>query len=306
MKKQLFTAMALLGSISASATTTGTQMSFADNDTTIINKARQVVIVTSDSIQKVEVIGKEDNENFHYENHIQLVDSNYVSEVKIDRNWDVCIKVGRKKSEDMEARHMIMGPHIGLGFSAPTAVEPSEELDFKPFQSTEMWFTLLEYEYHPRLKQKNHAHWFSAGLGMDWRHYRTKDSKMFYKGENNNILLGDYPEGTTSRYSQINLFSITMPLLWHETFGKKLSWGVSLGAVLNFNVHSSIKTHYKFGKEDYTVSTSHAHQRPFSVDFMAKFRTPFFLDFYVKYSPFDVLKDHRGPKFKSLTFGFYL
>lgn len=46
----------------------------------------------------------------------------------------------------------------------------------------------------------------------------------------------------------------------------------------------------------------HAHPTPVTVDFMGTVSTPI-IDFYVKYSPFNVLKSDYGLKFKTLSIG---
>ena len=48
----------------------------AQNDTVVINNPQKVTIVTGDSLQKIIVTGKDDDDNYRYQNTIQLVDSN--------------------------------------------------------------------------------------------------------------------------------------------------------------------------------------------------------------------------------------
>ena len=66
----------------------------ADNDTVVINKPNMVTVITNDSLQKVIVRGKENDDDFVYRNTIQLVDSNYVSQTTINRDhWSLIPKV---------------------------------------------------------------------------------------------------------------------------------------------------------------------------------------------------------------------
>ena len=57
-----------------------------ENDTTVIKNARQVMVITNDSLQQVKVLGKENDDHYVYENTIQLVDSNYVNEERSYRD----------------------------------------------------------------------------------------------------------------------------------------------------------------------------------------------------------------------------
>ena len=80
MKRILFVAM-MLAATAAFA---------AENDTLIIEKPQRVTIITGDSLQSVRVKGKEGDNNFDYQNTIQLIDSNYVSTETYNKSlWDL-------------------------------------------------------------------------------------------------------------------------------------------------------------------------------------------------------------------------
>ena len=83
--KKIFVCVALAFSMAAKATP-------SDNDTVVVERPRKVIIITGDSVQSVEVWGKEGNQTFHYVSNIQLVDSNYVSTSAInDDTWSFSI-----------------------------------------------------------------------------------------------------------------------------------------------------------------------------------------------------------------------
>ena len=95
--RKIFVCMALALCMAAAAAP-------SDNDTVVVERPRKVRIITGDSVQSVEVWGKEDNASYHYVSNIQLVDSNYVSTSAInDDTWSFSIagfsKPGRKKSQ---------------------------------------------------------------------------------------------------------------------------------------------------------------------------------------------------------------
>ena len=96
------------------------------------------------------------------------------------------------------------------------------------------------------------------------------------------------------------MFSLNFPIRYQYQ-GRR--FGFSLGPVLNFNTYSSIKTKYKLDGHKYKEKYKNAHPTPVTVDFMGTVSTPI-IDFYVKYSPFNVLKSDYGLKFKTLSIGF--
>ena len=273
----------------------------SDNDTTVINNAQKVVIITGDSLQKIKISGKEGNDNFTYENTIQLVDSNYVSSVTINKDWNISIGVGKKDCDDHWTNTITS--HLGFGMTAPTKV--SKGISFSTGSSWEIFWTILQWNYTPKPKKNNFGHGYSIGLGIDWRNYRMTGGEMFIKDEADKVAVVPYPEGTNPKFSRIKVFSINVPMLFTQDFNKRGNFSLSLGPIVNFNTYASIKTRYKQDGGDFKKVTKGINQRPITVDFMAIVRNPI-LDFYVKYSPMDVLKSDRGPKFRSLSFGLYL
>ena len=69
-----------------------------DNDTIVVEKPRRVRIISSDSLQRVEVWGSSTNPSYHYESNIQVVDSNYVSTSALnDNTWNFSFSVFPKQ-----------------------------------------------------------------------------------------------------------------------------------------------------------------------------------------------------------------
>ena len=80
--------------------------------------------------------------------------------------------------------------------------------------------------------------------------------------------------------------------------------GIGFGPMINFNTYASIKTRYKKDGGKFKEMEKDIHQRKVTFDWMGIVYTPG-PDFYIKYSPNDVLKE-GSVKFRSLTFGLYI
>jgi hypothetical protein len=288
--KQLF--MILLLAVSTVSTHA------ADQDTLTIQKPQRVRIITGDSIQKITVYGREGDEKYSYENTIQLVDSNYVSSVNINKDrWDLSISVG---SNNDKGFHNEISSHIGVGLCNPISAcfNGSSSVG----SSFEIFWTIAQWD-HFSPKYKN---WYSFGFGVDWRNYRMNGRSHFMKQTDGTLTEERYPDGYDPCFSRIKVFSLNVPLLFGHEFSKGLS--LTVGPVLNFNTYASIKNRYFDDKgERHTDVYKAIHQKPVTIDFMAIVEL-LNLRFYGKYSPMNTLSSTYGKNinFQSVSFGIYL
>ena len=265
------------------------------DDVVVINKPKKVTIITNDSLQKIIVNGKDNDESFVYQSTIQLVDSNYVSITNINKDrWELVpsIKVGQNK--DGESGYVITA-HFGIGFVSPTKCD--ERIDVSTFRSWEIFATIAQCD---RTVSKNNI--VSLGVGIDWKNYRMTNDMRFVKGPDGNVGIEKYPLEVSPKFSRIKVFSVTGTLRYEHDFGKGFALG--FGPVVNFNTYASIKTRYKMYGDEHKIVDKHIRQRPITVDWMLNARIAD-LPVYCKYSNNDVLKD-GGLKFRSFSFGLYL
>ena len=267
-------------------------------DTLVVNKPTKVTVITSDSLQTIYIQGKEGNPKYAYCNSIQLVDSNYVSTSTIDNDFNFSIgPFGRKQTKSQKYPTSETTMNFFAGFNAAPGMP--QAADLHPFSSWELWWLIADCGIYPW----NSHHKFSIGFGLDWRNYRIKGDTRFIKSDNGTIGLGTYSEGASPQFSRIKVFSLTVPVRYHF-FSKYLNF--SLGPVVNFNTHSSLKTRWKADGQKIKDTSSNAHVKPVTIDFMATIDLPSFVNFYFKYSPCDLIKNGYGLQFKTLSFGIYL
>ena len=274
-----------------------------DNDTVVINSPKRVTVITNDSLQKIIVKGKENDDDFVYRNTIQLVDSNYTSETTISRErWSLIPKVPVTRIDSCGRRGILVEgtAHIAYGFSAPTSV--SEGLGFSMLKSSEFYFVPMQFDVYLNTKGKEGRNILSLGIGLDWRFYRMKGHDLrFAKQEDGSVALGNYPEGANADYSRLMTFSLNFPLLYQHRFGH--GWGFALGPVFNLNTYGSVKSGYGLNGGYCEFTDRHVSLRRFTVDYMFILKIPT-VDFYVKYSNMNVLKN-SDLTFRALSFGFY-
>lgn len=179
------------------------------------------------------------------------------------------------------------------------ALDAPDNMDVDMGASYElMWDNILKFSYHVVPYTTS----VSLGFGMTWRNYRMTGRTRFIQ-EGDNLVLGDYPEGAEIKFSRLKVFSLTVPLMINQSLGRKVV--LSVGPVINFNTHGSLKTRYTLGGEKVKETGKNIHQNRVTVDLMAKLRFRS-IGVYAKYSPSDMLNTEFGPKFRSFSTGITL
>lgn len=284
--------MKILSLLALMAITTGSHAA-ESQDTLVINRPHKVIVVSKDSLLKVQVLGRDSDSTYRYESMLQTVDSNYVSTSTISSDWGFSIGSFGKKRNARRGTEVLS--NLFIGFNAPSGPTP---MSFKPFESWELWWLIADFNIAPN----RHGTELSAGIGIDWRNYRIDGRRQWVKAEDGTVTLSPLPDGADPVFSRVKVFSITFPLRYHYYKNK---WGFSIGPVFNLNTYASIKTRYKLQGEKKKAVYKDIHHAPFTVDFMGTLVTPW-LNFYVKYAPCNVLESSYAPKFHSVSFGIYL
>lgn len=269
----------------------------ADNDTLIVNYPRRVTVISGDSLQTVRIEGRHDDYDFHYENTIQLVDSNYVSQVDINSDrWDLSLNPFRR-DKDRQHENVVTS---NFGFGWCYGLNAPDNMDVQMGASCELFWTIAQWNYTPQGRR----HTFSVGAGLDWRNYRMNGHWRFDKLADDRVVITPYPsEDVSKQFSRVQVLSFQFPMLYRYRFGRYFA--LSAGPMLNLNLRSSIKTRYRLDGEKHKETANNVHANPLTVDLMGIVKTPAF-SLYVKYSPCHVLKTPDAPKFQSLSIGFYL
>ena len=291
MMKTKFALMALACTMSTAA------MATEMNDTVTFSNPTKVTVMTNDSVQKIKIAGKKDDESFRYE-----------SIVAIDKT-KTSTKIIKKVAED-DAKWVI---DLGLGWNAPTNTPNGH--GFAVFRSEEIFFG-LRYCYTPTGKTQT----YSTGLWCDWRSYElphyAKD--YMYKTKNDVVIYRSHVDDGNADYSEvrshIRIFSLSVPFLFTQKFGKKSKSSFSIGPVVNFNLRGRINNEWKSGDDYYDVSTKGFDYNVVTVDFMGILKSGG-IGLYFKYSPMNVLKKKdvtaadgtiiENPQFKALSFGLF-
>ncbi len=249
------------------------------NDTTIIENANKLMIITGDSVQIVKVNGKEGSRDYYYENSIKITDPN----------------VKKYKHVDDSDNN---GLDLDLGFGIPIATNVPDGWGFSG-KSWE-WIVGLRYKYTPKKALQT----YSVGLWCNWRTYALKSDYAFAKDENDVVVPDVFSAGASDRYSAMRIFSLSVPFLFTQRFGRTSDFRFTLGPVVNFNLYGRILKEFTIGDNEFDIYTKGFEYRPVTLDIMAmvSWRR---LGVFCKYSPMSVLKSDKGPQFRSVSVGLF-
>lgn len=294
MKKILLLALTLQAAILTGYA--GTQQETGKDTIIVIRNPEKVVIEKGESHYGVEIEGREGEPDFHYSHKMEVTPNSSVITKEQRAGWDFNIPFLSKKKKKRYDDEFLVG---GFGFGLVNAMEAADGMNVDMGASYELMMAhLMGWKYYPWHTGTS----FSIGVGFTWRNYRMTGKSCFTK-ENENLVIGNYPEGADIKFSRLKVFSLTVPLMFNQVIYRQISF--SVGPVINFNTHASLKTRYKLDDRKIKLTDDNIHQNRVTVDLMAQLNFNS-IGFYFKYSPSNVLNTEYGPKFKSMSTGITL
>lgn len=186
----------------------------------------------------------------------------------------------------------------GLGFGLNDAMNQPSGAGLKWGKSFDItWLYALGVQYKHGISK------VTFGIGFEWKNFKmTGEPYRMVKPSTGGLELGDYPEGVMPLNSTLKIFSLSFPLLYQVKmpyFGTTLS----LGPILNFNTHSSLKTKYiDMNGNEVQEYVSHTGQRPVSLDLFGAL-TYSNVGIYVRYGTQKAMRDFSALNFTPLTIG---
>lgn len=261
-------------------------------DTTVIMNADKVIVTSESNYLNVEVLGKENEPDYHFSKTLELNDGiNVTSESHSDFDFRLPFtKSGNKRSMDFS-----FTPTMSVGLVS--ALGGASHLKTNFGESVEITWHAFFLSINPGSK-----HWrFDSGLWFNWKNFRMTGDTRFDKVDGNVVMM-KYPENADYDFSRVHTLSYQVPLLVEYRPTRQFKFAA--GALLNFNGHGNLKTKYAVDGERFKDRDRKVHLNSFTTDFygVASF-SPLRLGAYLKYSPCNVLDTNRGPKFHAISTG---
>lgn len=262
-------------------------------DTLVIEDVSKVRIETRDTVQRIVINGSKKDPQFHYVQRISINDTTDVRRsMKSVKDFN---KIAIKWKDGKESKWS-SSLNVNLGLNA--LIDMPESYDFKLWPSFELGFSWVA-DYQPYGKKNV----WSAGLSIDWRNYKTKNNNYFAPVDGMLSPTPFAPEQKDARAS-MSITSLGIPLMYTHYFDNSQDWGITLGAIVNWNFNASVNRSFEFEGEEYDIDNEKIGHYPITIDGIAILHTSF-IDVYCKYCPMQLFKDGRGPKAHQLSFGLY-
>ena len=294
--KRTILATALMLMLTAASAQNNTEK----DSTVIITHPDTVKITNSQKQITIEV----KNNGTEYKLHRE-VNPVGVTVIKERKAWDFDIPpfIGPNKKKQTHQHNATFDidiiHNLQFGVGLVSATEQAAGMDIK-WANSGWEFTLnrlINCEYRAA---KNTS--LMLNFGVNWRNFRMKGENRFLK-EGSHLTVAPYPDGSDVNFSRIKIFSTTLELMLRQKLTRGIS--ASIGPVINFNSHGSIKTRYKHDGKGYKDTSSNINQNAVTIDYKAEIAFND-LSFYFKYSPVNMLDTSYGPKFRPMSAGILL
>ena len=276
----------------------------------VIKNPNEVIITDGRGYINIEVRGKENNDDYNYsirKGYSYGRNASVMSEK--NKDWEFSIPFINKRNNTKAVStshylhyrkakfqsHLLSDLQFGIGLVGATGQASGMDIEMANGGFEFFLNNLFSWEY---ARTRNTS--LSLGFGVDWRNYRMNGRTRFIKN-NNEIILGAYPDGADIRFSRLQVFSLTLDLMLRQRLYGNIY--LNAGPVVNFNTSGTLKTRYTtLEGEGRRERYRNIHQRGVTVDFKGELKIEP-IAFYIKYSPMNMLKTEYGPKFRSLSAG---
>lgn len=148
-----------------------------------------------------------------------------------------------------------------------------------------------------------HGQTLSLGVGIHHRSYSMKRPMMLERGEGSQVVtIGTYPsvpeagEKIKNRSSNLNQWSVQVPLMFKQKIVKKLNLGIA--GILNWNAYARVDNHFELDKVECETKFKGLNQNKVSFDVLGTLVWDD-LGIYCRYSPSKVFKNDFGPEIKN-------
>lgn len=141
---------------------------------------------------------------------------------------------------------------------------------------------------------------FNVGAGFGMRRYLAGKGCIFAK-EGDRLLSRPVDEDSHLDHSRWDVCTFHIPFRITQNIYKH--FGISAGAIVNFNTYGKVSSRWEQDGVRYTETIKGLQQRLLTVDLIGIIGLTEWIGAYVRWSPMNVMRHYYGPEFKSWSIG---
>lgn len=141
---------------------------------------------------------------------------------------------------------------------------------------------------------------FDVGLGFGMRRYLASDGMLFSKS-GDRLCSVNAPDEIVVDHARWDVFTFDVPLMITQQIYR--DFGISIGALVNFNTYSRATSQWQHDGIRYRETLKGLQQRLVTVDIVGIIGLTSWIGAYAKWCPTSVMQAHNGPDFKSWAVG---
>lgn len=289
-----------IGLFTLAATMLTPMISIAQNETpdTVLNlKAKSKIIITENGDEvAIKISGEENGDKFSSSIITRIGSDSHMSTRQSTqlKNVNEIIQEGPTTVISGGWSAFMSGICLGLtnssGQGNPGGLQWSKSIEI-------CWMNAfgIRYTYRNGLS-------ISAGIGFNWRNYKTTLQDRFIDvTKYGSLLMSEPSDGNKIRFSRLKTFAVQFPLL----FGKKFpntNLRFKIGPIMNITSYSSVKTSYNDNDGNHTYFNKDLDTRKVTFDLFGNMAYRSF-GIYLRYSPSKVMNNSEF-NFTPMTVGF--
>lgn len=274
------------------------------SDTLIVENPGKVVVVKTDSLQTVEIVGRNGDENYRFSSAISL-DGNGIATTSITQKLDFDTFLtkynGKKENRSKSTWSLIMIDNIGLGWSG--TVDRAAGVGYHAMFLGDFWVPdVLGIRYEAP------SGWFvfRTGIGYNRRCLRVAGHNYWEK-ENDLLVIRPVSDENRLKHSRLYVRSLTLPVLFTFKLGPKHRKSIMLGPELSYNFQANAVTRYVNTDGDrVTHKISGLKPEHFNVGLVVSSNCLLGIPLYFRWQPANIFDGVKGPKMGYYSFGLLL
>ena len=268
-------------------------------DTLVVERPQQVMILQTEDTLDIRVSGKEGNPDFRLEKKARLAtEAELVTTSAESRHsalgWDFGSIEGRAGKGVLSIG---LTPRIEGGFLLP--LNKPDGMSTSLWKSTEAHASLISMRYDSPMGKW----WLDLSYGFNMKCFVMGNNNRFTADREGNVNISPYPAGISGGDSRLFLFAGALSLNLNYRIGKSSSLGFGVEWLMRGDNWNYCRSRFTDVDGLETKQLYDAKVRNHNLSLKLNWEFARNCNLYVRFAPWSPFKSAQGPQFSTLSFG---